>query len=62
MKRIGLVDTTFRDAQQCLWATRMTTPMMLPVAERLDRAGFDYVLNRPRYEPESDLDPSTREP
>ena len=43
MKRIGLVDTTFRDAQQCLWATRMTTPMMLPVAERLDRAGFDVI-------------------
>ena len=43
MKRIGLVDTTFRDAQQCLWATRMTTPMMLPIAERLDRAGFDVI-------------------
>lgn len=43
MKRIGLVDTTLRDAQQCLWATRMTTPMMLPIAERLDRAGFDVI-------------------
>ncbi len=43
MNRIGLVDTTFRDAQQCLWATRMTTPMMLPVARQLDRAGFDVI-------------------
>ena len=43
MTRIGVVDTTFRDAQQCLWATRMTTPMMLPVAERLDQAGFDVI-------------------
>lgn len=41
MKRIGFVDTTFRDAQQCLWATRMSTAMMLPIAEKLDRAGFD---------------------
>lgn len=43
MKRIGIVDTTLRDAQQCLWATRMTTPMMLPIAERLDRVGFDAI-------------------
>jgi oxaloacetate decarboxylase (Na+ extruding) subunit alpha len=41
--RIGIVDTTLRDAQQCLWATRMSTSMMLPIAERLDRAGFDVV-------------------
>lgn len=43
MTRIGIVDTTLRDGQQCLWATRMTTPMILPIAERLDRAGFDAV-------------------
>ena len=42
-KRLLVTDTTFRDAQQCLWATRMTTPMMLPVAERLDQAGFDVI-------------------
>lgn len=41
VSRIGIVDTTFRDAQQCLWATRMTTAMMLPIAEKLDSAGFD---------------------
>lgn len=43
MKRISIVDTTFRDAQQCLWATRMSTAMMLPIAENLDRAGFDVL-------------------
>ena len=43
MTKIGIVDTTLRDAQQCLWATRMTTPMMLPIAERLDRVGFDTI-------------------
>lgn len=43
MSRIKFTDTTLRDAQQCLWATRMTTAMMLPVAERLDHAGFDAI-------------------
>lgn len=37
---IKIIDTTLRDAHQCLWATRMTTAMMLPVADRMDRAGF----------------------
>lgn len=39
-RAVRFVDTTLRDAHQCLWATRMTTAMMLPVAERLARAGF----------------------
>lgn len=43
MKQIKIVDTTLRDAPQCLWATRITTAMMLPVAETLDRAGFDSI-------------------
>lgn len=43
MPRVGIVDTTLRDGHQCLWATRMSTPMMLPVAERLDRIGFDAI-------------------
>lgn len=43
MKRIGVIDTTMRDGQQCLWATRMTTAMMLPIAESLDRAGYDAI-------------------
>jgi oxaloacetate decarboxylase alpha subunit len=37
---ITIVDQTFRDAHQCLWATRMSTAHMLPVAERMDRIGF----------------------
>ncbi len=43
MREIGIVDTTLRDAHQCLWATRMTTAMMLPVAETMDRIGFDTI-------------------
>lgn len=43
MKKIRFIDTTLRDAHQCLWATRMTTGMMLPVAADLDRAGFEAI-------------------
>lgn len=38
--RIGVTDTTFRDAHQSLLATRMTTAQMLPIAERMNRIGF----------------------
>jgi oxaloacetate decarboxylase alpha subunit len=40
MKKIDFVDTTLRDGHQSLWATRMTTPQMLPIAPLLDEAGF----------------------
>jgi oxaloacetate decarboxylase alpha subunit len=40
---IRFVDTTIRDGHQSLWAENMTTGMMLPVAEALDRAGFDAI-------------------
>ena len=40
---IKFVDTTIRDGHQSLWAENMTTGMMLPVAEQLDRAGFDAI-------------------
>jgi oxaloacetate decarboxylase (Na+ extruding) subunit alpha len=40
---IAIVDQTFRDAHQCLWATRMTTAHMLPVAELMDRIGFQRI-------------------
>jgi oxaloacetate decarboxylase (Na+ extruding) subunit alpha len=43
MKTIKFMDTTLRDAHQSLWATRMTTAMMLPVAERMDRIGYDAI-------------------
>lgn len=43
MRTIRFIDTTLRDAHQCLWSTRMTTAMMLPIAEDLDRAGFEAI-------------------
>jgi pyruvate/oxaloacetate carboxyltransferase len=38
-----LVDITLRDAQQCLWATRMTTAEMTPIARTMDDAGFSMI-------------------
>jgi len=43
MDGIKFVDTTIRDGHQSLWAENMTTGMMLPVAERLEQAGFDAI-------------------
>ena len=43
MRQMRFMDTTLRDGHQCLWATRMTTAMMLPIAEKLDRAGFEVI-------------------
>ena len=43
MREIPVVDTTLRDAHQCLWATRMTTAHMLPIAERMDKMGFQRI-------------------
>ncbi|MFQ5852047.1 MAG: hypothetical protein ACE5JU_15860 [Candidatus Binatia bacterium] len=40
MNEISFVDTTLRDGHQSLWAERMTTGMMLPIAQQMDRAGF----------------------
>ena len=40
MNEIAIVDVTLRDGHQSLWAERMTTGMMLPIAEQLGRAGF----------------------
>ncbi|WP_327240587.1 hypothetical protein OG243_37420 [Streptomyces sp. NBC_01318] len=42
-RTIDLVDSTFRDAHQCLWATRMRTEHMLPIAKQLDEAGFHSI-------------------
>ena len=39
----GLVDVTLRDAHQCLWSTRMTTPMMTPILRRIDDVGYAFV-------------------
>lgn len=38
--RVEITDTTLRDAHQSLWATRMRTEDMLPIAEKLDRVGY----------------------
>lgn len=43
MREIKVIDTTLRDAHQCLWATRMRTVHMLPVAEQMDWAGFTQI-------------------
>src|SRR5258708_12658944 len=40
MDQVQFVDTTIRDGHQSLWAERMSTGMMLPIARRLDQAGF----------------------
>jgi len=41
MKRlIKVTDTTLRDGHQSLWATRMRTDDMLPIAEKLDQVGY----------------------
>jgi len=41
MKEISFVDTTLRDGHQSLWATRMRTAHMIPVAPIIDEAGFN---------------------
>jgi oxaloacetate decarboxylase alpha subunit len=40
---VRFVDTTLRDGNQSLWALQMSTSMMLPIASRLDDAGFSTV-------------------
>jgi len=40
---IRFVDTTLRDGHLSLWASNMRTAMMLPVAERIERAGFEAI-------------------
>ena len=42
-RAVGIIDTTLRDAQQCLWTTRMTAGMMAPISETMDRIGFDQI-------------------
>lgn len=52
MNDVQFVDTTFRDAPQSLWATRMTTAMMLPVAETLARSGVQSIdlIGQPQFD------------
>ncbi|MCC5950043.1 MAG: hypothetical protein JJT89_16450 [Nitriliruptoraceae bacterium] len=39
-ERVELVDTTIRDGQMSLWATAMSTDMLLPIGRPLGEAGF----------------------
>ena len=43
MDTIRFVDTTLRDGHQSLWAENMTTAMMLPIAKKIDDAGFEGI-------------------
>lgn len=38
--RLRIMDTTIRDGQQSLWATRMTTAEMLPILPTMDKVGY----------------------
>jgi len=40
MHQVKITDTTLRDAHQSLWATRMHTEDMIPIAEKLDDVGY----------------------
>ena len=42
-KPFEMIDVTLRDAHQCLWSTRMTTPHMYPALADIDRAGYGYI-------------------
>ncbi len=39
-RRVGITDTTLRDAHQSLLATRLKTEDMLPIAEMMDEVGY----------------------
>jgi oxaloacetate decarboxylase alpha subunit len=40
---VRILDTTIRDGQQSLWGMRMQAGMALPVADLLDRTGFNVI-------------------
>lgn len=42
-KPFELIDVTLRDAHQCLWSTRMTTPQMYPALADIDDAGYGFI-------------------
>jgi oxaloacetate decarboxylase alpha subunit len=43
MAKIEYIDQTFRDAQQSLWGMQMRAGHILPVAERMDDAGYRVI-------------------
>lgn len=42
-KKVWLEDITIRDGAQSLWATRLSTAEIVPIASTIDRVGFDVV-------------------
>jgi oxaloacetate decarboxylase alpha subunit len=40
MPKLAIMDTTIRDGQQSLWATRMSVGDMLPILPKMDRVGY----------------------
>lgn len=42
-RKIGITDTTLRDGHQSLWATRLPTSDMLPIAQKIDKIGYHSV-------------------
>ncbi len=42
-RKVNVIDSTVRDGQQSLWATRMTTAMMLPILSVMDEVGYDAI-------------------
>ncbi|MDN3519809.1 pyruvate carboxylase subunit B [Aquisalimonas lutea] len=42
-KRVEIEDITIRDGAQCLWATRLSTEEIVPIAKTIDQAGFTVV-------------------
>ena len=43
MREVRFIDTTLRDGTLSLWASNMTTGMLLPIVERLDQAGYEAI-------------------
>jgi len=39
-RKLGIQDNTFRDGHQSIYATRMKTEDMIPIAEKMDEVGF----------------------
>lgn len=42
-RHIPICEEALRDAHQCLWSTRMTNEMMLPIAGLMDSVGYDAI-------------------
>ncbi len=42
-RKVGITDTTLRDAHQSLWATRLSTTDMIPVAKKIDLVGYHSI-------------------